>query len=62
MSACELCWEQAFIESRNGTEHQAEAYHRLLRENEGKPGHGPACNPGNADAGGFDRKGPKVGF
>jgi hypothetical protein len=34
MSACERCWEQAFIESRIGPESQAEAYRRLLKENE----------------------------
>lgn len=40
MTACEKCWDQAFIESRRGPESQAEAYERLLKENEGKPGHG----------------------
>ena len=37
--ACELCWDQAFIESRYGLENQVEAYQRLLAENEGTPGH-----------------------
>jgi hypothetical protein len=62
VSACELCWAEAFAASRTGPESQAEAYHRLLKENEGKEGHGAACNFGNADAGGFDRRGPRVGF
>ena len=39
MTACEKCWAEAFTASRIGPESQAEAYHRLLKENEGKPGH-----------------------
>lgn len=39
MTACEKCWGEAFTASRMGPESQVEAYHRLLKENEGKPGH-----------------------
>lgn len=38
MPACEACWSQAFAESRHTGESQAEAYSRLLRENEDKHG------------------------
>jgi hypothetical protein len=37
--ACELCWAQAFTESRMFGDSQADHYKRLLAENEGKPGH-----------------------
>lgn len=41
LGACELCWDQTFLESRWKAESQVECYIRLLRENEGKPGHVP---------------------
>ena len=41
MPTCEACWDQAWTEARFGPESQVEAYHRLLLENQGKPGHNP---------------------
>ena len=41
MSACEPCWNQAFVRSQCNGKGQVENYHDLLRENDGKPGHGP---------------------
>lgn len=38
-STCEKCWGQAHTESRRGPESQVEAYRRLLKENNGLPGH-----------------------
>jgi len=35
LGACELCWNQAFTESRWKAESQVECYHRLINENEG---------------------------
>lgn len=38
--SCQLCWDQAWLESHYLTpESQAEAYERILKENEGKDGH-----------------------
>ena len=37
--ACELCWSEAFIESRTLGGSQVDRYRRLLVKNEGRPGH-----------------------
>jgi hypothetical protein len=39
VSACEKCWDLAFIASRTGPESQAEAYYRILREHDDDPEH-----------------------
>ena len=49
MSACEVCWDLAYVASRLGPESQVEAYHRLLRENEGEPGHAGTAQPHNPE-------------
>ena len=44
MSACEPCWEEAFRRALSRGGRQTDHYHDLLRENDGKEGHGPVCD------------------
>jgi hypothetical protein len=40
MSACEKCWEDAFLESYGSGQSQSQAYHKLLEERKDNP-----CSP-----------------
>ncbi len=46
MTACNKCWDQAWVEARYGTgETQIEAYYRILKENQDKPHHRTCPDP-----------------
>lgn len=40
MSACEKCWQDAYLKSRLGFRSQSECYHKLLEERKDNP-----CTP-----------------
>ena len=39
MSACDACWNEAFVKSRTLGGSQADWYRQLLEQNEGDPDH-----------------------